>query len=188
MSYQPDKSELISASNHLFYEVKQFDATSALLFARKSLEINHGMMDPKDKKHRIFAIETTTNAFLESFLIHLRIILEFLFKKEAGKGKDDIISKYYMDETDWSKMITELEKILTGVDLDDLKKRVNTEIVHLSFERNKKDTKTKQWEYLKLRENVLKACLVFYKYANKELFSSTSKGYFEHISREYGPV
>jgi len=185
LSHQPNTNELIQASDHLFYEVRMLDGTSSFLFAGNGLFIDNGMIDRNNPQAIAWARETAKNAFLESFTVHMRNILEFILKPRVGDGKDDIISKHYMSEDNWNQMQKEIKGLLSDIDLDELKKRVNTEIVHLSFERNKLDYKAKQWEYLKLRENVLQACLIFYKYADKELFSENSKNYFDRISQEY---
>lgn len=179
---KPNREKLIKASEHLFYEVRQFDSVSAFLYY-KPLTVYHGGIDPNSERERSFLYEIAKNAFLENLLIHMRIILEFLLKKKAVS--DDIISKFYMSEENWNKMQKEIKELLKSINLKKIKKRVNKEIVHLTFKRNKMDDESKRWEYINLRENVLKAFIVFYKYADKTLFKTKSKNYFEHISREY---
>ena len=78
---------------------------------------------------------------MESFLIHMRSILEFL-KPIVVRGTD-IISEYYMSDEDYKKMNVEIDGLLSSEELKKLRKRVNTELAHLSFDRNKLDYKSK---------------------------------------------
>jgi hypothetical protein len=71
--------ELQKASNHLHYEWTMFNATAQKL-AQPALDA------------------VTRNAFIESFAIHVRILMAFLFR-EGRIGTGDVIGDHFFEES-----------------------------------------------------------------------------------------
>jgi len=173
----PEKEDIIKASDHLFYEIKQLDALAQILVYIRTLDINHGGLENKSQKS--IHIEAIKNAVLEAFLMHTRSILDFLFTEES-KNKDDVLSLHFLERKEDIKEMKKIRsKIISEKEYHSIKRRINKEIVHLTYYRINIDEIDKRWEYLKIRDIVLRACLVCYKFSNKDLLKTVVNQYLE---------
>lgn len=116
--------ELRGASKHLHYEVAMFFILARALASG------------------VFGEGILHNAVLESFIIHARILLDFLFLK-ARPQDDDVVAEDYLSE--WTEIRGEMPPILT-----DLRFRVGKRAAHLTYSRLAVGSEEKPWEFLKI--------------------------------------
>jgi hypothetical protein len=76
------------------------------------------------------------NAFINSFAIHVRNLVDFLYEKKPNKKPDAILAEHYMaNGQDWAKMRPALTK-----KLKDAKIRCDKQVAHLTTRRQKKES------------------------------------------------
>lgn len=129
--------ELREASNHLRYEFDMLMLTARTMF---SGVLGQGALN---------------NATLESFVIHVRNLIYFLY---AAKPKQDhVIADDYFDSSDeWTNV-----RLQKSQDLQKAENRSNKEVTHLSYDRIKITKKMKQWTYVDIANEIAKAFNVF---------------------------
>jgi len=93
------------------------------------------------------------NALLESFLIHARILIEFLYKNEAYR--DTVIASQYF--TDSQNILPPKTKLL-----EETAKDAHKYLAHLTYTRTRLEGK-KQWLYIKIANDIKAVLQVFYK-------------------------
>jgi hypothetical protein len=103
--------DLVEASAHLHYEVSMFDATARVLMA--------GLLEEGAAR----------NAFLESFAIHTRALLQF-FHPSGSDASDVLAEHFFADRMMWLRLRGGVPKALS-----DVERRVGNEIAHLSYDR-----------------------------------------------------
>ena len=134
---RPD-SELRRASGHLYYEIEMF-AGCAQVLAKGAY---------KDR--------TVTNALLESFTIHARAILDFLYARESAR-KENVIAEDFFDEPSlWHSVRPRKTRLLSSIH-----KRVGKEIAHLTYTRQKVTPEAKKWYYLRIHDDVFEVLKLF---------------------------
>jgi len=69
----PSEKELRAFSDHLLYEIEMFSATVGVLAVVIEMEVSHTRT-------------TLRNALMESWALHVRNLLSFLYDRRAGKG------------------------------------------------------------------------------------------------------
>jgi hypothetical protein len=122
--------ELCKASDRVAYEIELLYGTlndlGALLRAR------YGGADPSP---------WTRDALIESWTIHVRNMMHFLRGEKAQRG--DILARDFFTGTEWQKLLPRRPR-------DDAEKhierRINKEIVHLTFAGAKVTRERKQWQ------------------------------------------
>jgi hypothetical protein len=108
---------LALASEHLCYEVTMLRFT-----ARQLAERQAEGDEPK-------------NALLESFAIHVRNLMNFFFRKESSRVKNEMLALDYLDN--WNPPKSEYLRRIEG--------KINEEISHLSYKRNGVSPEAKKW-------------------------------------------
>lgn len=107
----------------------------------------------------------THNARLESFLVHVRILTDFLFSKRGTKC-DMIADDFFHDPLVWKRARGKMSKIL------DIHSRVGKEIVHLSHERAERTTPaTKVWNFAAIATEIIRVMDIFTQNVSKDLLS-----------------
>lgn len=89
-----------------------------------------------EKNYRLFDL-TTRNALLESFAVHARALLDFLYAP-ASTREDDALAKHYVQDWDPPPL---------QAPLDVLRGRVGKEIAHLTYGRLSVTEATKGWSF-----------------------------------------
>jgi hypothetical protein len=127
-------AQLREASAHLHYELWMF-ATLARALATG-----------------VFGQGAVNNAVLESFTIHARVLLDFLFADKPRS--DDIIAEdFFAEPEEWA--------VLRGVmppALVEVNRRVGKEVAHLTYSRLEVTPSEKSWQFLEIAsdmENVM---------------------------------
>jgi hypothetical protein len=82
------------------------------------------------------------NLALESFLIHVRLLVDFLYQTERnGHQKEDIIaSDFFTSSNEWKSIIKDKPALLTNT-----KDRADKMLAHLSYLRD--EYKSEPWQY-----------------------------------------
>lgn len=81
------------------------------------------------------------NAVLESFTLHARGLLDFLYATKPQS--DDVIAEDFFDSpSDWAAIRPNKTKLLMSVH-----KRVGKEVAHLTYERLNITAEEKQWQF-----------------------------------------
>ncbi|MBI4732716.1 MAG: hypothetical protein HY781_11460 [Chloroflexi bacterium] len=123
--------ELQASSKHLFYEYSMF------------VSLARGMASG------IFQQGIINNALLESFTIHVRTLLDFLYATEKAKPDDVIAEDYFQKPEEWHQKRPPKTELLQGVH-----RRVGKEIAHLSYVRLSITQEEKQWHFVKITNDV----------------------------------
>jgi len=125
------------AAEHLTYEANMLSATAQLLATGGQ---NHAIK----------------NALLESFTIHLRALIDFLWEPDKPRPDDAVASDYFASIEDWKDVQPAFPPTL-----DPARKRTGKEIAHLTYSRLSVTTEQKQWKVLDMANAVLSALVVF---------------------------
>jgi hypothetical protein len=107
------------------------------------------------------------NAMLESFAIHVRGLVYFLFP-ENPKSDDVLASHFVKDITLWEKA--------RGPKTDILKKaqsRAGKEIAHLTYERLNITPEAKHWAFLEITNEINRVVKIFLQHADQKLLSES---------------
>ena len=127
--------DLYQASEHLGYEYQ--------MFIQLAVRLAGG--EPADR--------FLHNAALESFIIHVRNILDFLYASDkvlrTDKYDDIIAEDYFDDPSVWHK-----ERPVKSRLLEQSHQRAHKEVAHLTYARVGKTDEDKQWRFLDIASEV----------------------------------
>lgn len=137
--------ELQRVSNHLRYEVEMLQSTARGLASG------------------VFGWENTAaNAMLEAFVLHLRIVVDFLYPRGRGFKDSDVLAGDFFDSPEqWCKVrdkniVKESRKVL-----EEARDRADKEMVHLTYDRLKVSKEEKGWQFVKIGNEAGRAVKVF---------------------------
>ena len=118
--------ELRGASEHLFYEVGMFGTLARALATG------------------VFGAGSINNAVLESFTVHARVLLDFLF---ANKPRpDDVVAEDFFPTPErWPTVRGDMPPLLKDVDA-----RVGKEVAHLTYARLEVTPEKKEWRFVEI--------------------------------------
>ena len=85
-----------------------------------------------------------SNAQIESFMVHLRNLIEFLFTRKPGDT--DVAAVDFCAPGAWNPAITQ--------SLIDARQRVNKELAHLTTDRISGSSLKKQWDFARLAQEL----------------------------------
>lgn len=129
---------------HISYEIQMFDFT-----ARK---LGQGNLDLLEN-----------NAMLETFLIHARCLLDFLYPA-ATLRPDDVIADDFFDDP--QVLHSALPKNLPMADF--LRKRTGKEVAHLTYKRLNIDREQKLWNFTEICQQLGEALAIFFEQLTSE--------------------
>ena len=127
---QRTQKELRDASDHLHYEFWMFTTLA------------RGMASGITGKGVIH------NALLESFTIHARVLLKFLYDEDP-KPDDVIADDFFPTSQKWKEVRPKMTEILEKVFW-----RVGKEVAHLTYARQDVTPETKGWHYLQILNDI----------------------------------
>jgi len=137
MRIERDNSILNRLSSHLYYEFWMFgEALRLLSYAR-------GQQD--------------TNVAIESFGIHARVLVDFLFKP-SGSNTDVLALDFLDDENSWLEFIDDKKEIYEYVRL-----RTGKEIAHLTTNRLDITPDDKKWDCIDIHKKITELFIEFLK-------------------------
>lgn len=140
-------NELIEASDHLQYEIWMLRIASYELESHAKTIADPKNPEPVSYTHTNFSESIYSssapfispsksegqtaqiNAYVESFSIHLRSLLDFFYADSQKAHKEDVLAEHYLrDPSFW---INNRPK-LSDSNISQIKGRIGTEIAHLS--------------------------------------------------------
>lgn len=143
-----EEKMLFSATEHIKYELDMFN------YADKQLQ----RTDLSDKEK---------NVYLETFVIHTRCLLDFLYTPENVKP-DDILAEHYIDNPEvYIENFSEMHEILKKA-----RNRANKDLAHLTYSRVLETSNEEKWTS-KISEEIT---LAFAKFL--ELVTSNKREWF----------
>jgi hypothetical protein len=93
---------------------------------------------------------TLHNALVESFAIHLRNMLDFLWPDKPKRKSDWVIAAdFFPSPSDWEKLRPEISQLLS-----DSRVRAAREIAHLTYARLAVDPEQKDWNVRQIANEV----------------------------------
>ena len=102
------------------------------------------------------------NALLESFIVHVRAVMDFLYNDNAKP--DDIMAQDFFASRDaWVSVRPKLSDLLRKA-----KKRTGKEVSHLTYARLEVAPDTKRWAFVEIANEVGSVIQVFLKNVQKE--------------------
>lgn len=106
------------------------------------------------------------NALLESFVIHFRVLMYFLYPTNAKP--DDIIAEDFFDTPErWSEIRPQLSESLRHA-----KRRADKEVAHLTYARLDVTPETKPWQFVEIADEISKIIDIFLKEVPKNMLGS----------------
>jgi|GEM_PF-2317965 len=134
---KPDGDTLKKAFQHVRYEAWMLKQTSRMLPSFPNLQ------EPCDR------------AVLESFVIHTRNLLDFLYK---GEGKNYIAAEHFINADVWRAQRPKQTRLLR-----DAYKRANNDVAHLTYTRLENSKSDNPWPIPEITKEILEAYAVFEK-------------------------
>jgi len=95
------------------------------------------------------------NAVLESFLIHVRALMDFLYS-DAPQSDDVVAEDYFANPDDWKKARPPLSDILIHA-----RRRTGKHVAHLTYARLGLKPETKQWPFVEIANEISTVLNVF---------------------------
>jgi hypothetical protein len=122
---------LRDTSEHLFYEFWMFNSLAQAMASG------------------IFGQGALNNAALESFTLHARTLLDFLYAQKSQA--DDVIAEDYFDQpSQWLTVRPEKTETLNAIH-----KRVGKEVAHLTYVRLDVTAEAKQWPFIQIYYEII---------------------------------
>lgn len=119
-----------------------------------------------------------SNFLIESFVIHLRNIISFLYPTK-NIHKNDICAKYFFeDQTEWEKICPKISKILVVA-----RERAHREVGHLTIKRITGITTEKEWHFKNLMLELIPILVLFSKSADKDKLDESITFLVNNIAR-----
>ena len=134
--------------DHVQYEVWMF-----LRLGQYLTESPH----PKDEQERVL-----NNAVVESFVIHLRNLIAFLYSVRV-QSKDVIAADYFIDPNEWYEKRPSISR-----ELRTARERSHKEVIHLTTDRISGTPPEKRWPILALMREIKDLMTLFAKLASPE--------------------
>jgi hypothetical protein len=163
--------DLREASKALAYEVEVFITTADLL---QDLSL---VARVKGRKW-----QWLQNPLLESFLIHTRILMDFLYPDDSPDEDDIIANDFFDDWQAWNPMPSDESKEVMKA----RKWRINKQLAHLTYTRLGVSQKDKEWVVEYVTEEIFRTLEVFVRKAPDERLHAQFSEVLGKVRREYG--
>lgn len=137
------KKELKEASEHLHYEIWMLTSLA------------HGIGSG------IAGQGPIANALLESFIVHVRALMDFLYN-ESPRPDDVIAEDYFFKPDEWRQMRPALSELLMLA-----KRRAGKEVAHLTYARLEVTPETKPWPFVEIANEIAAVINIFFEHVPK---------------------
>lgn len=107
------------------------------------------------------------NALIESFVIHVRALIDFLYPN-GPKADAVIAADFFKTQKEWEKLRPDQSEILTKA-----KRRAHKEVAHLSYDRQKVTPEEKRWNFLQITREIQEVMQIFLANINKNILGSS---------------
>lgn len=138
LKQQPSYKALAKTQEHLQYEVRMLFET---MIALQNLPRTDS---PTPEQW------CTNNALIESFLIHARALIDFLYTHPSPKKRDVLAKHFLEDPAKWKKEHYNLPPLL-----HEARERAHKEVAHLSYMRASIGLDDKKWPVGEIAERIL---------------------------------
>jgi hypothetical protein len=101
---------------------------------------------------------TFANALIESFVIHVRCVLDFLYAPKNRRDDDVIAQDYFDDPTEWENLRPPM-----SANLEKARDRAGKEMAHLTYARLDVTPEAKPWRFVELTNEISDVLGVFLK-------------------------
>ncbi|MFC1975657.1 hypothetical protein ACFLXQ_04605 [Chloroflexota bacterium] len=155
---QPSDEEIVTVKEHLLYELQMLLGTAKILVT----------IDPSNEND--FQTVVIYNALLESFSMHARVLLDFLYNDKPHK--DDVVASDFFDPDCWF-----LKRPQKSPLLEKLHKNVNKRVAHLTYYRLKVKSK-EVWEFTKIANEI---AVIFGSFRDLVYEGSVSSPFYEFL-------
>jgi hypothetical protein len=105
------------------------------------------------------------NALLESFVIHVRVLIDFLYA-ERPKPDDVIAADYFSPSEEWEKLRPAQSETLERARI-----RAHKELAHLTYARLNVTPETKPWPFIEIAKEIHSVMDIFLANVPKHLLS-----------------
>lgn len=123
-------NELREASDRVFYEFWMFQQLAAVMVSGITREV------------------VINNAILESFAIHVRVLIYFFYSEKPQR--DDVVAEdFFSNSEEWIRIRPEITVLLRTA-----KRRADKEVAHLTYTRNKVTPEQKPWNIVEITEHL----------------------------------
>ncbi|OGP57866.1 MAG: hypothetical protein A2162_02290 [Deltaproteobacteria bacterium RBG_13_52_11b] len=158
----PSVEKLQKASEHLQYEV----------WMMRSLPREYALAQQAlaSAQQAVAEARVRANALLEAFVVHARVLMEFLYN-DKPKRDGDVVAVMFFDTPDqW----TGIRKPFSDLsdELQKVKDRVGKEVAHLTFRRNEITAETKSWQLGMIAQELSAVFAVFRTHVPENKLSS----------------
>lgn len=141
MSRNVSNYKLKKATEHLYYEIEGFYNTALVL-----------------KSKKFILKQFDLNILLNSFAIHTRNLFDFFYPKNNNIKEDDMLVYDYISNYRLFNV-----KKTNKKELNFIVKKVNKQVVHLTYKRNRYSVKTnKGWDPADVMPGMTKTIIAFY--------------------------
>jgi len=151
--------ELRQASNHLHYELRMLECMA--------IGIHSGLA----------GISPINNAFIESFVIHARVLLDFFYPFKPRQD-DVIVTDFFDRPKTWEEARPEKTDILKTIH-----KRVGKEAAHLTYSRQKVSEEQKAWDHENIARDIRVLADCFLSEVSNSLLGDRWNQYKEYNSK-----
>lgn len=110
--------------------------------------------------------EVLKNAVMESFVIHTRSLLDFLYPTDRAQDTD-ILASDFLPPGQWDDERPDKSQLLATA-----QRRANKEIAHLTYDRLDVTAETKPWKFVEISHEVERVFTVFRKLAKWDVTPS----------------
>jgi hypothetical protein len=86
---------------------------------------------------------TIATALIESFVVHVRCVLDFLYAPKNRRDDDVIAQDYFDDVAEWENL-----RPLMSANLEQARDRAGKEMVHLTYARLDVTPEAKPWRFV----------------------------------------
>ncbi len=143
-----NNDELKVASDHLHYEIQMLRGTMQLLASGD------------------IGTPVHSNALIESFTIHARVLMDFLYPKQS-KESDVLAEDFINDASTWMAARPDEPPAFGAA-----RGRVNKEIAHITYDRQLVTPELKEWDFVTLGNKILEVVQVFLRTVPRNLLGS----------------
>ena len=109
------------------------------------------------------------NALLESFVIHVRAVMDFLYN-DSPQPDDVIAEDYFTSPDEWRKVRPDLTELLKSS-----KRRAGKEVAHLTYARLDVTPETKPWAFIQIANEISSIINIFLQHVPKSKLGSQWK-------------
>jgi len=115
------------------------------------------------------------NLYAEGFALHLRNLLEFLYKPIPKEPKfDDLRALHFINSDTWLNIRGEMSPIL-----QDAENRANKQLAHLTLSRQRKEP----WEYMTILKTLVPVLKRLVSHARQELLHEALRSEIESLEK-----